>query len=111
MLYYRRRNSNEPLPKKRKHAHALVGLVNWSYDRKKHLNEEKLKELLLKVDDRYLHIYLRIINEASPAVLHSFMEKHNIDFSCIENIHKVLEEKGCDIRELSIFRIRQEDHK
>jgi len=100
MLHYRRRNSTEPAPRQRMHRHPLLTLVNWSYDRRRHLDEERLREILSRFDERYAHIYLRIFNEVPAEVLWSFVAENGLDESDIENIYNRMHRFGVDLRPL-----------
>ncbi len=100
MLRYRRRNSTEPLPRQQMHRHPLLTLVNWSYDRSRHLDEERLREILSRFDERYAHIYLRIFNEVPAEVLWSFAAENELSVSEIENIYNRMNHFGVDLRPL-----------
>ena len=100
MLHYRRRNSDEPVPQRRMHRHPLLTLVNWSYDRNRHLDEEQLTEILSRFDERYAHIYLRIFNEVPREALWSFVAENGLRESDIESIYDEMHRFGVDLRPL-----------
>ena len=101
MLHYRRRNSTEPMPTPQSSpVHALVGFCNYSYDRRGHVDTPKLRALLSSFNESYIYLYLRIFNEANPALLRSFMEREQINPSNLLLIYRILQERGYDLRDL-----------
>jgi len=101
MLRYRRRNATEPVPVQRGRAvHALVGFCNYSYDRSRHVDTARLRAILSSFDENYIHLYLRLFNEANPPLLRSFLDRENIDRSRVANIYRILRERGYDLRDL-----------
>ena len=101
MLHYRRRNSTEPVPTPQgSPVHALVGFCNYSYDRVGHVDTPMLRSLLLSFNESYIYLYLRIFNEANPALLRSFMEREQINPSNLMHIYHILRERGYDLRDL-----------
>ena len=101
MLYYRRRNATEPVPVQQGRAvHALVGFCNYSYDRRGQIDTQTLHVILSSFDESYIYLYLRLFNEANPAMLRSFMEREHILPSEVLNIYRTLRERGYDLRDL-----------
>ena len=101
MLHYRRRNSTEPAPVQHGRAvHALVGFCNYSYDRRRHIDTSRLRAILSSFDEAYIYLYLRLFNEANPALLRSFLGQEDIDISIVANIYRTLQRRGYDLRDL-----------
>jgi len=101
MLQYRRRNSTAAPIQAHSHVPALVGLCNWSYDRNSRIDSRALRNILTSFSPDYIHLYLRIFNEASPQMLSSFIEYGNLDTAHIESIYHTLQERGYDLRDLN----------
>jgi len=102
MLHYRRRNSNEPIQVQQSvSVPALVGFCNYSYDRQNHIDRETLRNILSSFNEDYIYLYLRIFNEASSSMLHSFMELENINPQSLISIYRTLLDRGFDLRELN----------
>ena len=101
MLQYRRRNSTEPVPTPQgSPVHALVSFCNYSYDRSGHVNTSMLRSLLSSFNESYIHLYLRLFNEANPALIRSFMEHEHISRSNVLHIYHILNERGYDLRDI-----------
>jgi len=100
MLQYRRRNSNTPPPRVTMSRHPLLTYCNWSHDRSRHINEETLISMLTRFQDRYIHFYLRMINETPRRVIDNFIEQHNLNTHALEDIYTRLDARGFDLREL-----------
>jgi len=97
MLHYRRRDSNKPVPARCINRHPLLTYINWSYDRSRHLDDRRLREILTQFDERYAHIYIRLFNEVPKEVLSSYLRKEEIDESVIVNIYRSMNWFGIDL--------------
>ena len=99
MIYYRRRNSNEPLPPRTVSRHPLLTYCNWSHHRSRHIDEDTLRDMLTNIQERYFHIYLRMINETPRNVVDDFIEQNNLNPQIIRDIYQELDRRGLDLVE------------
>jgi hypothetical protein len=101
MLQYRRRNSNTPLqPRTNIARHPLLTYCNWSHDRSRHINTRRLRNILTRFQNNYIHFYIRMINETPRSVVDSFIEQEQLNPNTLENIYDILNTRGFDLREL-----------
>jgi len=100
MLQYRRRNSNTPPPRINMSRHPLLTYCNWSHDRSRHINEDTLVSMLTHFQDRYIHFYLRMINETPPRVIDDFISQNNLNPNALEDIYIRLDNRGFDLRDI-----------
>ena len=101
MLYYRRRNSDTPLPPLvHTQNHPLLTYCNWSYDRSRHIDTATLRNILSQFDERFIHIYLRLINETPGNIIDSFMSQEHLDPTILSQVRNILNQRGFDLKDL-----------
>jgi len=101
MLHYRRRNSDTPLPTcMHTQNHPLLTYCNWSYDHSRHIDTVTLRNILSQFDEKFIHIYLRLINETPRNVIDSFISQEHLDPTIFSQVHNILNQRGFDIKEL-----------
>ena len=101
MLYYRRRNSNTPIPPlMHTQSHPLLTYCNWSYDHSRHINTETLRRILSQFDERFIHVYLRLMNEVPLHIIDSFIAQEQLDPNTLVGVHHILTQRGFDLKDL-----------
>ena len=98
MLQYRRRNSTAPVPTRRSIRHPLLTYVNWSYDQSRHIDAQRLSQLLRRFDMAYGHIYIRLLNEVPRDIILSFMQQEGIEENRLDHIYHAMTRLGADLR-------------
>jgi hypothetical protein len=101
MLHYRRRDSHTSLPPQMQaYTHPLLTYCNWSYDRASHIDIQTLRDILNHFDERYIHVYLRLINEIPRNIIESFVTAEHISPTAFSQIHHILTQRGFDLKDL-----------
>ena len=101
MLQYRRRNSNTPLQHETNITrHPLLTYCNWSHDSSRHIDTQRLRNILTRFQDNYIHFYLRIINDTPRNVVNSFIVQEHLHPNTLENIYQILNNRGFDLKNL-----------
>lgn len=97
MIQYRRRNSTRPPPIISISRHPLLTYCNFSHGRSRHIDEDTLVNMLIHFQNKYIHFYLRMINETPRRVVDDFISQNNLNCNVLDEIHTRLGKRGFDL--------------